>query len=121
MDNDFSVFADVSFPVYTLSAARGHGRDGDSMCQGQCAVYWPPVLTSELPIAGPGVDGHGLGVVVRPDGSHQVTYDGQPLYLFNRDAYIASSLAGVYVGAQGIYGAHTLTPWGVFNTLPPLP
>jgi len=50
-----------------------------------------------------------------------VTYDGQPLYLFNQDAYIASSTAGVYVGTQGIYGAGAVTPWGVFNTLPPLP
>jgi hypothetical protein len=50
-----------------------------------------------------------------------VTYDGRPLYLFNSDAYIASSAADVFVGMQGIYGAGAHTPWGVFNTIPPLP
>ncbi|MDE3132127.1 MAG: hypothetical protein KGL16_13335 [Acidobacteriota bacterium] len=121
MNNDFSVFAEVSFPVYTLSAPDGRGQQSASMCLGQCAVYWPPVLTSNFPATGPGVDRHGLGVVVRPDGSHQVTYDGQPLYLFNQDAYIASTAASVFIGTQGIYGADAVTPWGVFNTLPPLP
>ena len=46
------------------------------------------VLTSERPEAGPGVDQHALGIIVRPDGTHQVTYKGRPLYLFNNDAYI---------------------------------
>ncbi len=134
MNNDFSVFPDASFPVYTLSRdhrhkrgdarshdrhqGRGHGRDGDSACQGLCAVYWPPLLTSERPEAGPGVDQHALGIIVRPDGSHQVTYHGRPLYLFNHDAYIGP-IPGA--GTNGINGADAHTPWGVFNTIPPLP
>ena len=119
MDNDFSVFSDASFPVYTLSGDRGHGRGHESVCQGLCSVFWPPVLTSRRAAAGPGVDPHGIGIIVRPDGSHQVTYDGRPLYLFNADAYIASVPADVFVGKQGIYGAKRVTPWGVFNTIPP--
>jgi predicted lipoprotein with Yx(FWY)xxD motif len=116
MNNDFSVFPEASFPVYTLSGDHGHKR-GDA-CQGLCAVYWPPLLTSELPEAGPGVDQHALGFIVRPDGSQQVTYNGRPLYLFYKDAYIGPP---VDVGTQGIYGAGAHTPWGVFNTIPPLP
>jgi hypothetical protein len=46
-----------------------------------------------------------------------VTYHGRPLYLFNGDAYIGPP---VNVRTQGIYGAGADTPWGVFNTLPPL-
>ena len=96
MNNDFSAFPDASFPVYTLSRDRGRERGDldshdwghESACQGLCAVYWPPLLTSERPVAGPGVDQHALGFIVRPDGSHQVTYHGRPLYLFNKDAYI---------------------------------
>jgi predicted lipoprotein with Yx(FWY)xxD motif len=121
MNNDFVVFPDASFPVYTLSTDSDHGRGMESVCQGQCAVYWPPMLTSKSPEAGPGVDRHALGIIVRPDGSHQVTYNDHPLYVFNSDAYIASSAADVFVGMQGIYGAGAVTPWGVFNTLPPLP
>jgi predicted lipoprotein with Yx(FWY)xxD motif len=115
MNNDFSVFPNASFPVYTLSADSHKGHD-KSACQGQCALKWPPVLTSKRPQAGPGVDQHALGIIVRPDGTHQVTYNKMPLYLFFKDAYIQ----GV-TGSQGIYGAGLSTPWGVFNTIPPLP
>jgi predicted lipoprotein with Yx(FWY)xxD motif len=126
MNDDFSAFPDASFPVYTLSRERGHERGDarryewgqESACQGLCAVYWPPLLTSDRPVAGPGVDPHALGFIVRPDGSHQVTYNGQPLYLFYKDAYIGPP---VDVGTQGIYGAGAHTPWGVFKTIPPLP
>ena len=124
MNNDFHVFPNVSFPVYILSVdngdqsgdARSREVGGESACQGQCAVYWPPVLTSQEPQAGPGVEQNALGITVRSDGSHQVTYDGQPLYVFNKDAYIAG-----IAGTQGINGTGALTPWGVFNTIPPLP
>jgi predicted lipoprotein with Yx(FWY)xxD motif len=130
MNNDFSVFPGASFPVYTLSRdhghdwgdARGHdmhrGRGHVSACQGLCAVYWPPLLTSERPEAGPGVDEDALGVIVRPDGSHQVTYNGRPLYLFNNDAYIGP-VEGA--GTKSINGAGAHTPWGVFNTIPRFP
>jgi predicted lipoprotein with Yx(FWY)xxD motif len=126
MNNDFGAFPDASFPVYTLSRGSGRwwgdlrsheaGRDG--ACEGQCAVFWPPVLTSGRPEAGPGVDQRAIGVIVRPDGSQQVTYHGRPLYLFNDDAYIGGASP---VGTQGIYGAGAVTPSGVFNTIPPLP
>ena len=126
MNNDFSAFPNADFPVYTLRGDRGHKRGElrrhewghESACQGLCAVYWPPLLTSHQPVAGPGVDQQALGSIVRPDGSHQVTYHGRPLYLFNKDAYIGPP---VNVGTQGIYGAGAHTPWGVFNTIPPLP
>jgi predicted lipoprotein with Yx(FWY)xxD motif len=114
MNNDFSAFPDATFPVYTLTGGRGHQRD----CQGLCAVYWPPVLTSEWPEAGPGVDQHALGIIVRPDGSHQVTYHGRPLYLFDNDAYIGP-IPGT--GTESINGANAHTPWGTFNTIPRLP
>ena len=122
MNNDFSAFPDASFPVYRLSRDRGHKwgdlrsrdrhhRSGhESACQGLYAVYWPPLLTSNQPVAGPGADQHALAFIVRPDCSHQVTYHGRPLYLFYKDAYIGPPVG---VGAQGIYGAGAHTPWGV--------
>ena len=110
MNNNFSVFAGASFPTYTLSTDRGHR----SACRGLCALVWQPVLTSGQPAAGPGVDGKALGIIVRPDGTHQVTYNGRPLYLFVEDAYIKG-----ITGAPSINGAGLTTPWGVFNL--PLP
>ena len=126
MNNDYSPFPDANFPVYTLSrgSARwwdpfgSYERGRESACQGTCAAFWPPVLTSGRPEAGPGVDQHAIGIIVRPDGTEQVTYHGRPLYLYNKDAYLGGASP---VGTQGIYGAGAITPSGVFNTIPPLP
>ena len=117
MNADFSAFPNASFPAYTLSTDPSRGP-GDLACQDLCAVDWPPILTAGRPQAGPGVDQDALGITVRPDGSHQVTYNGRPLYLFNNDAYIAP-IPGA--GTKSINGADAHTPWGVFNTIPPLP
>jgi predicted lipoprotein with Yx(FWY)xxD motif len=107
MDNDFSLLPHGNFPVYTLSNNNGQG------CQRFCALIWSPVLTSGQAEAGKGVDQHALGVVVRPDGTRQVTYHGKPLYLFIKDAYIPG-----ITGTQSINGEGAVTPWGVFNTIP---
>jgi predicted lipoprotein with Yx(FWY)xxD motif len=115
MNNDFSLFPDASFPVYTLSTDSGPR----SACQGLCALFWQPVLTSARADAGAGVDQHALGIIVRSDGTHQVTYNDKPLYLFVGDAYIAG--LPVIGGPASINGAGATTPWGVFNTIPPSP
>ncbi len=119
MSNDFTTLfppGGALFPVYTSSADSGHR----SACQGACsAANWQPVLTSGRAQAGPGVDQHAVGIIVRPDGTHQVTYNGKPLYLNFGDAY----LAGVPFynnGMPTINGAGAVTPWGVFNTIPAL-
>ncbi len=56
---------------------------GKSMCNGSCAVYWPPV--SGPLKAGAGVTGK-LGTIIRADGSTQETYDGHPLYTYIGDS-----------------------------------
>jgi predicted lipoprotein with Yx(FWY)xxD motif len=106
MDNDFSLLPHGSFPVYTLS------HESARACQSFCALIWSPVLTSGRPEAGAGVEQHALGIVMRPDGTRQVTYKGKPLYLFIKDAYIPG-----IIGKQSINGAGAVTPWGVFNTI----
>ncbi len=54
-----------------------------SVCNGSCAVYWPPVRGPLT--AGPGVTGR-LGTIKRADGSIQETYDGHPLYTYVGDS-----------------------------------
>ncbi len=97
------------FPVYTFSADPAHG----TACTGKCAVFWPPLLTQARPQAATGVDARALGVIRRPDGSMQVTYDGRPLYLFIKDngpTTAPGTASGV--GAGAIFGGTG------FNTVP---
>jgi len=53
-----------------------------SHCTGSCATYWPPLKGPVT--AGSGVTGT-LGVITRPDGTMQATYDGHPLYTYAAD------------------------------------
>jgi predicted lipoprotein with Yx(FWY)xxD motif len=56
-----------------------------SRCYGDCAVAWPPVLTSGTPEAAGEADPSLLGTTTRRDGSTQVTYAGHPLYYYVHD------------------------------------
>ena len=60
-------------------------KNDQSACNGQCATFWPPVLTTGKPQAGPGVDASLLGTTTRTDGKVEVTYAGHPLYYFQKD------------------------------------
>jgi predicted lipoprotein with Yx(FWY)xxD motif len=53
-----------------------------SKCYGSCAAYWPPVTGTVT--AAPGVPGR-IGTIKRSDGSHQLTYNGRPLYTYIGD------------------------------------
>ena len=55
-----------------------------SACYGICAGYWPPVIVTGTPSAGPGVTGR-LGTIKRSDGTTQVTYNRHPLYTYAGD------------------------------------
>jgi predicted lipoprotein with Yx(FWY)xxD motif len=94
-------------PAYQLRAstvtgagrvlADGHGytlylyvpdHRGRSRCYGACARAWPPLTLPagvHRPVAGAGVRAALLGTVRRADGARQVTYNGWPLYLYERD------------------------------------
>jgi predicted lipoprotein with Yx(FWY)xxD motif len=54
-----------------------------SKCYGGCAAYWPPVTGSTT--AGSGLPGK-VGTITRTDGSHQLTYNGHPLYTYIGDS-----------------------------------
>lgn len=74
---------------------------GKSACYGQCATYWPPLLTRDRPIAGPGLKAKLLGVIKRKNGTRQVTYAGHPLY-----GYVGDSRPGQTTGeGSTLFGA----------------
>lgn len=95
------------FPVYSFSPDSDH----DSACTGTCAVIWPPVLTTERAQASDDVTSNLIGTVERPDGTHQVSYAGHPLYLFIRDAALP--------GSPGVAHGSGITAFGgTFNLIP---
>ena len=67
--------------LYTFGA----DTPGTSNCSGACLQNWPALTTtSDNPVAGPGVTGT-LAVIIRSDGTKQVTLNGMPLYMFFKD------------------------------------
>jgi predicted lipoprotein with Yx(FWY)xxD motif len=74
----------VNSSGHTLYLFRAdHGTTSE--CYGQCATYWPPLLTSGKPVAAGRVKESLLGTTKRKDGKLQVTYKGHPLYTFLLD------------------------------------
>jgi predicted lipoprotein with Yx(FWY)xxD motif len=71
-----------------------HDKGRRSTCNGQCATYWPPLVTSGKPKAGPGTRARLLRTSRRADGRRQVTYHGHPLYY-----YVGDTRAGDVNGA----------------------
>jgi predicted lipoprotein with Yx(FWY)xxD motif len=81
-----------------------------SACYGQCAVYWPPLLSNGKPLAGRGVKRSLLGTTRRTNGTVQVTYAGHPLY-----RYVGDSKPGETTGEGSLgFGAawDVLSPAG---------
>jgi predicted lipoprotein with Yx(FWY)xxD motif len=56
-----------------------------SNCSGNCAIAWPALYTVGAPTAGEGANASLFGVIDRPGGLKQVTYNGMPLYYYNKD------------------------------------
>jgi len=67
--------------LYLFTADKG----AKSVCYGQCATYWPPLVSSAKPRAARGVRASLLALTKRTDGKWQVTYAGHPLYTFSLD------------------------------------
>jgi len=95
-----------------LATANGHtlylfgkDRNGKSACSGSCSQFWPPLLSSSKPTAGPGVRASLLGTTKRSNGSLQVTYDKHPLYSYTLDKQAGQAKGeGVFAFGATWYG-----------------
>ena len=88
---------------------------GTVLCTDSCTSIWEPLTVSGgTPTAGDGLDGE-LGVVTRPDGSRQVTFDRRPLYRFSEDpdagTVTGNGLADTFDGQAFTW--HVATPTGI--------
>ena len=87
---------------------------GVSYCTGTCLDTWPPYLTNGNPMVGdPATMTGTLGILVRPDGRQQVTYNGYPLY-FNVNDKNPGDTKG-----QGVGGLWFVMPPGGIPTATP--
>jgi predicted lipoprotein with Yx(FWY)xxD motif len=71
-------------------------------CTGQCARAWPPLLvpaSTSIPRSIPGASGR-FGIIVRPDGARQLSYNGHALYRYVSDTRPGEALCQ---GAEGWY------------------
>lgn len=93
-----TVTANNSFRSLYLLTADG---PKSSSCSGGCARFWPPLLTTGQPVAGSGVDSSKLGTARRADGTLQVTYAGQPLYVYYLDV-AAGAKSGLTNGQDNV-------------------
>lgn len=57
---------------------------GKSNCIGDCLVAWPPVITTNDTPKVEGVTGK-VGTITTADGKKQVTIEGMPVYLWEKD------------------------------------
>ncbi len=66
--------------------AFGHDVKNKSRCSGQCASKWPPAKAPAKPTVAKGISKSKLKVIKRSGGSHQLSYNGHPLYRFIADS-----------------------------------
>jgi predicted lipoprotein with Yx(FWY)xxD motif len=94
---------------HTLYLFKKDSRN-KSTCISACAKFWPPLRASGKPAAGHGINASKLGIIRRSDGKPQVTYNGHPLYTFQKDTKAGQT------NGQGLtaFGASwfTLSPAG---------
>jgi predicted lipoprotein with Yx(FWY)xxD motif len=77
-DGKTTVLTDAKgMTLYTFDMDKDAGK---SACNGQCAMYWPPLAA--------GADAKAMGdwtVISRDDGAKQWAWKGKPLYTFMKD------------------------------------
>jgi len=59
---------------------------GQPACQTNCATVWPPAIAEQRPaVNAASLDPGQVALIALPNGSHQVSYFGQPLYFSESD------------------------------------
>ena len=101
----------VPVTVYTFS----RDRRWHSECQGSCARTFIPVLTTGPPTVGTGIDTGAVGTITRSDGTQQVTYHGQPLYMYTGEEALMGVTGPATVGNGN--GVHAFG--GTFSSVTP--
>lgn len=100
-------------PVTVYSFSRD--TRSQSRCFAACAREFVPVRTAGPPTEGPGVNAALVGEIRRDDGTYQVTYDGQPLYIYSQEQAFLGTTG--YATAGNGNGVHAFG--GTFTVVSP--
>ncbi len=89
---------------FTLYRYSADSKDV-SVCSGSCAAVWPAFSpgSNGTVKAGSGVSQSALGIITRPGGERQVTYDGWPLYTYAGDSRAGQTNGQKVIGPAGIW------------------
>jgi predicted lipoprotein with Yx(FWY)xxD motif len=90
--------------LYMLEA----DQPGESTCTDACAELWPPVVISSDPEVGEQINTTLIGVIQRPDGDTQLTYNQHPLYYYEPDE-----------AAGDVQGHQVSDAWGLWTVISP--
>ena len=91
------------FALYEWTQEKKH----QIKCTGACATTWPPLLVPAHATLAKHIRGAmgTFGVIMRPDGIHQLTYQGKALYTYQGDTKPGEALCQ---GSEGwyVFSAH---------------
>ncbi|PKI16086.1 thiol oxidoreductase [Colwellia sp. 12G3] len=78
-----------------------------SVCNGDCATSWPPVLVGDVEASGV----NGLSTITRNDGTLQAAHNGRPLYFYAQDSAVGDT------NGEGLGDVWWLVPYGVLGDI----
>ena len=90
-------------------------ENGMVLCTDACAAIWVPLTVGDEPTGSDGLTAD-LGVVTRPEGTQQVTFNGRPLYTFIEDSgpdVVTGNGFSDTFGDLGLFEWHVATPTGI--------
>lgn len=100
--------------VYTYSK----DKKAHSACTAQCALSWPPVLTT-APLQAGTLPVGALGEIKRSDGTEQLTYHGKPLYFYASEVPQLNPTTGMPLNPATTGTGNGLSvSGGTFSTVP---
>jgi predicted lipoprotein with Yx(FWY)xxD motif len=103
--------------VTVYSFRRYQPRVSD--CDSECSLTWIPVLTSSTPLSGRDVNPRLVGTTRLPNGTEQVIYGGQPLFLYAKEKVFLTP--AIHLKSSGTAGNGNGVPTpggGAFVTIP---
>ena len=91
------------FALYEWTKEKKH----QIKCTGACATTWPPLLVPAHATLAKHIRGAmgTFGVIMRPDGKHQLTYRGKALYTYQGDTKPGEALCQASDGWY-VFSAH---------------